>query len=201
MRLHFYLIFALPVSLLFEDTLDRFTFVGPLLKAFGPRHFAFEPVHRCSFGHLVWFLWAFYLWHNVRRLQYRILWHRLDSAGKIFQHTVPRCCQCDWQWNPIMFLIERQSISVSESRLIFSDKFRLNLHPMCYRSYIFLPSMTYGFTLPQGDNRWGCAMDVSLGHVPAKCPLFTRVSTTKGGFYFSLPHSQYFFPSFDNRSA
>jgi len=39
-----------------------------------------------------------------------------------------------------MFLIERQSISVNESRLIFSDKFRLNLHPMRYRSYIFLPS-------------------------------------------------------------
>ena len=53
---------------------------------------------------------------------------------------------------------------------------------MCYRSYIFLPSVTYGFTLPQGDNRWGCAMDVSLGHVPAKCPLSTRVSTTSVAF-------------------
>lgn len=100
----------------------------------------------------------------------------------IFQHTVPRCCQYGWQWNPIMFLIERQSISVSESQLILSDKFRLNLHPMYYRSYIFLPSVTYGFTLPQGDNRWGCAMDFSLGHVPAKCPLFTRVSTTSMAF-------------------
>jgi len=30
-----------------------------------------------------------------------------------------------------MFPIERQSISVSESQLVLSDKFRLNLHPMC----------------------------------------------------------------------
>ena len=42
--------------------------------------------------------------------------------------------------------------------------------------------MTYGFTLPQGDNRWGCAMDNSLGHVPAKGPLFARVSTTRVAF-------------------
>ena len=71
------------------------------------------------------FFECFYLWHNVQRLQYRILWHRLGSADRIFQHTVPRCCQYGWQWNPIMFLIERQSISVSESRLIFSDKFQI----------------------------------------------------------------------------
>ena len=53
---------------------------------------------------------------------------------------------------------------------------------MCHRSYIFLPSVTYGFTLPQGDNRWGCAIDFSLGHVPAKCPLFVMVSTTLVAF-------------------
>ena len=77
-----------------------------------------------------------------------------------------------------MFLIERQSISVSESQLVLSDKFRLNLHPMCIGATFFFRHVTYGFTLPQGDNRWGCAVDFSLGHVPAKCPLFTRVSTT-----------------------
>ena len=48
MRLHFYLIFALPVSLLFEDTLDRFTFVGPLLKAFVLVRSVFELIRKCS---------------------------------------------------------------------------------------------------------------------------------------------------------
>ena len=100
-----------------------------------------------------------------------------------------------------MFLIERQSTSVSESRLVLSDKFRLNLHPMYIGATFFFRHVTYGFTLPQGDNRWGCAMDVSLGHVPAKCPLFTRVSTTCVAFISAYLILNAFFPSFDNRSA
>nr|DAV82052.1 MAG TPA: hypothetical protein [Caudoviricetes sp.] len=53
MRLHFYLISALPVSLLFEDTLDRFTFVGPLLKAFVQVRSAFELIRMYSSERLV----------------------------------------------------------------------------------------------------------------------------------------------------
>ena len=53
---------------------------------------------------------------------------------------------------------------------------------MCIGATFFVRHVTYGSTLPQGDNRWGCAMDFSLGHVPAKCPLFARVSTTSVAF-------------------
>lgn len=76
---------------------------------------------------------------------------------------------------------------ITSRHLMLSHKRRLYLHHIInYMGSIFLPPLACGFTLPQGDSRWGSSISYTrLRTFPAKHPLYKPLAQT-----FSMCHAK-----------